>query len=352
MIIFFLIKSYFSTYLNSSILSQGNNDSETWKFNNIDSKHTNSDNYTFVKHELSEGNPMNCSFIKFSSCHKNPKREHIECSKYKYASSLLDSAQKCTNNVDFADIDLFEAQLGCKVQEFYKNKCLYAFYNTSLFETLYLLEFVNETIPYFNDIIKSEEFTDNLLYFVHDRQYRKYRMSLFADPNRSKEHFHFFNNAFNNSIRCAKIICSLKFTCLRDFIYYFSSVLLFTKNFRLFYMSSNEVSQGSDFNGLVGINLFQLGFMNIKFTTIDLIATKKILSDNIFALKNYSFKDFVDFVFSCYRCDVNLKKKKRDDFVLVFRLVYLETYMYFENYYKNHKNIQKIQRSHLKKNLE
>ncbi|KCZ79150.1 hypothetical protein H312_03464 [Anncaliia algerae PRA339] len=352
MIIFFLIRSYFSTYLNSSIVSQGNNDSEMWKFNNIDSKQENLDNYPSVKHELSQRNPRNCSFIKFSSCHKHQEWEHIECSKDKYTSFLLDSDKKCTNKVDFVDISLFEARLGYRIQEFHKNKCLYAFYNTSEFERSYLLEFINETIPYFNDIIKSEEFTDNLLILVHDRQFRKYRKNLSANPSRSLEHFHFFKNAFNNSINCAKIICSLKFTCLRDFIYYFSSVLFFTKNFRLFYMSSNEVSQCPDFNGFVGINLFQLGFTNIKFNTIDLIATKKILSDNIFSLKEYNFKDFVDFVFSCFICDVNLKKKKTYDFVLIFRLVYLETYIYFENYYKNHNIIQKIQRSHWGKNFE
>ncbi|KCZ76933.1 hypothetical protein H311_02062 [Anncaliia algerae PRA109] len=233
-----------------------------------------------------------------------------------------------------------------------KNRSLaeYKDYNTtqeskaSRFEMKYPLDFVSENILNINHVISSDEFTEYLINIVHAHQKKELDFKLCTNPQFSTKHIRSDLAASQNALYCIEFISVLNFRNLRDFIYYFSTMMLFTIDFRICYWKviAEDVKYSVDFFESkvipIGRNILKYGFKKRAFGVHDLYITKEYMNKHIFN-KIYSFNDFINFIFNSYRDLDFYKMQRRDNFDAIFRHVYSEIYTFFKNYVEENKNM-------------
>ncbi|KCZ79151.1 hypothetical protein H312_03465 [Anncaliia algerae PRA339] len=214
----------------------------------------------------------------------------------------------------------------------------------SRFEMKYPLDFISENILNINDVISSDEFTEYLINIVHAHQKKKLDFKLYTYPQFSTKIIRSDLAAARNALYCIEFISVLKFRNLRDFIYYFATMMLFTIDFRICFWKviAEDVKYSVNFFEKkiipIGRNILKYGFRKRTFGVPDLYITKEYMNKHIFN-KVYSFNDFVNFIFNSYTDLDFYKMQKRDNFDAIFRYVYSEIYIFFKSYVEKNKNI-------------
>ncbi|KCZ76018.1 hypothetical protein H311_02992, partial [Anncaliia algerae PRA109] len=246
------------------------------------------------------------------------------------------SGNEVTKSFHFSDISLRECVFDLGYCKIYKDCDLFEDFTTAEFEKNYSLDFIDPYLEDFNKVIISDEFTECLTNFVCSQQ-KKNLIDRLKVIHGYKRFDHSKEIAKINTTFCVEFIAALRFTKLRDFIYYFATMLLYTLDFRF----CHRKAAGNTIEYIINIperliipigrNMIQLGLNEKNFGLADLYVTKKYLTENIFS-KNYSFEEYINFIFNGSKGTKHNKAHRRNDFILIFRTVYLEIYIYFKNH--------------------
>ncbi|KCZ81943.1 hypothetical protein H312_00586 [Anncaliia algerae PRA339] len=184
----------------------------------------------------------------------------------------------------------------------------------------------------FKTIICDEYFISYLDRFIHVRQIRKRDHNILKNQSNKDFINHSYIKERRNTLDCLRIITLFQYQNPREFIYFFSSVLLFTINFRLCFFEPQMERYIKNFKIKTDCNIYEYGFGHRSFVYSDLASTKKILARNVFTKENYTFDDFINYIFNCYENTEESKLEKKEMFIRLFRLTYIEVYSYFKDY--------------------